>query len=150
MIIDNIRNALHYYALSKGIESGLKFLETHDPANLELGRHEIDGDDCFALVMEYESKPIEKGVWEAHKRYIDIQYVAKGVEVIGYADINDLTVSREYDEKADVMFLEGSGDMITVKEGVFAIFAPHDAHMPQVALEEPLMVRKVVVKVRAM
>ncbi|MCE5315422.1 MAG: YhcH/YjgK/YiaL family protein [Armatimonadota bacterium] len=148
MIIDNIKNASRYYALGQGIESGLRFLQDQDTASLALGRYEIDGDNCFAMVQEYQTKPEENGVWEAHKRYIDIQYVASGVENIGYTNIDNLTVSRDYDETADVMFLRGCGDLIELKAGSFAILAPQDAHMPQIAVQKPALVKKVVVKAR--
>jgi len=149
MIVDNIRNASLYYSFSKELVSALKFLETQDLKSLSIGRHEIDGDNCFALVQEYDSKPIEQGKWEAHRRYIDVQYVVDGTERMGYADIRTLTVTQEYDESKDAMLLAGDGDMLTFKAGSFAVFAPEDAHMPQIAVTEPQKMRKIVVKVRA-
>ncbi|MCL5104984.1 MAG: YhcH/YjgK/YiaL family protein [Armatimonadetes bacterium] len=148
MVADNIRNAQHYYGLGKGIECGLKFLQTQDIPGLDLGRHEIDGDNCFAIVMEYDSKPIEQGVWEAHRRYVDIQYIAEGVERIGYADIKGLSVSKEYDDTKDAELLAGDGNMMVFKTGTFGIYMPHDGHMPMVAAGQPSKVRKVVVKVK--
>ncbi|MCL5104375.1 MAG: YhcH/YjgK/YiaL family protein [Armatimonadetes bacterium] len=149
MIVDNISNAGLYFGLGKGIESGLKFLQTQDISKLGLGKHVIDGDDCFALVMEYDSKPVEQGIWEAHRRYIDIQFVVKGTERIGYANIGDLAVSKEYDEANDGVLFTGEGDSVTLSSGAFAIYYPHDGHMPSLAVDKPARVRKVVVKVKA-
>lgn len=148
MIADNIRNASQYYGLGGNIEKGLKFLAETDLSKLELGRHEIDDTECFAIVMEYETKPLESCVWEAHRKYTDIQFIASGEEKIGYADIETLTVTQPYDETKDAELLAGEGDILTFKAGTFAIFTPEDAHMPLVAVNGPGHVRKIVIKVR--
>ena len=148
MIIDNLGNAHMYKQLSHGIRTGLEFLERKDLNDLSTGRHDILGDACYAMVNCYDSKPVEQGVWEAHRRYIDIQYILGGREMMGYADIQRLKVCREYDEAQDYLLLEGKGDFVLAEEGSFLIFAPQDAHMPGVAVDSPEPVRKIVVKVR--
>ena len=114
---------------------------------LAAGRHAIDEDRIFALVQDYETKPREAGRWEAHRRYCDVQFVASGVEFIGVAPLDGMRVVEAYDEAKDVAFFEGEGDLVTLRAGSFAIFWPHDAHMPGVAAGGPTAVRKVVVKV---
>jgi regulator of protease activity HflC (stomatin/prohibitin superfamily) len=47
----------------------------------------------------------------------------------------------------DLQKLKGTGDFFTVPAGTFAIFWPHDGHMPDVALKSPQPVKKAVVKV---
>ena len=36
---------------------------------------------------------------------------------------------------------------MTIGGGYFAIFFPQDGHMPQLSVDEPMMVKKVVVKI---
>jgi YhcH/YjgK/YiaL family protein len=148
MIVDSLKHAEKYLAISPRLSAALKFLQTADVATLPTGKHVIDGDDVYALVMDYQSKPISEGFLEAHRKYIDVQYVASGVERIGYVDLAK-TVPGEYDEAKDFLKAEGTASMVVIDAGTFAVFFPHDAHMPCIAVDQPTAVRKVVVKVRA-
>ena len=149
---DNIKNANLYYNISKNIEIGLKYLETTDFSDLESGKYEIKGNEIYALVQDYESKPIEEGKFEAHRKYTDIQYIVKGEEQMGVADLNDFNEATTYSEEKDIIFLSPKCDckseFVRVKSGEFAIFEPQDAHMPSIAIYSPEYVKKVVVKVK--
>lgn len=147
MIIDVLENAQLYAGLHSRIELGLNFLKSNNFSEMEPGKYEIDGKNVFALVQGYQTKPRDAGVWESHRRYIDIQYVAEGMERIGYANLKTLTPSQPYDKENDFELFKGHGDFLTVNAGTFAIFAPQDAHMPCIAIQEPLQVKKVVIKV---
>lgn len=147
MIIDKLSNASMYYALSPRLERALRFLEVLDPATAATGRHEIAGEQVFALVQEYDSKPMAEGFWEAHRLYMDVQYVASGVEQIGYAHVDSLH-SGEYDAAKDFLPLSGEGQFLQVSAGFFMILGPQDAHMPGMAAGESVPVKKIVVKVR--
>jgi uncharacterized protein, YhcH/YjgK/YiaL family len=147
MILDNIKNAHLYYNVSDRLALGLKYLQETDLASLEPGKYEIDGKNVYAAVSAYDSRPVEQGKWEAHKNYIDIQYIISGEEKMGYAHIADMASSTEYNDVKDVEFYKGNGDFFTVKAGFFAVFAPEDVHMPNIAVNEPSAVKKVVVKV---
>ena len=148
MILDRIENASLYYPLGGRIETALRALQTDKVAHAGIGRLELQGSDLFALVQEYPTRPRELGKWEAHRRYIDVQYVASGTEVIGHTPVSSLIVTEAYSEKEDIAFFSGEGSFLTVSEGMFAIFFPHDAHMPCLALTTPGPVRKIVLKVR--
>jgi YhcH/YjgK/YiaL family protein len=104
------------------------------------------------MVQRYRTKPVTDAVWEAHRRYIDIQYVAEGNERIGYAHLDDeLPVRKVYDAEKDYALYEANGDFLAVTAGSFAIFAPHDIHAPGLAINGPESlsdVCKVVVKCR--
>jgi YhcH/YjgK/YiaL family protein len=146
MIVDTLDNALLYFALGDGIKKGLLYLAGTDFLKLEPGRHDIEGDQLFAMVQEYQTKPLEQGKWEAHRRYWDIQYVVMGAEQIHYANLGHLSAG-EYDAEKDFLGLKGSGDQVTLREGMFAILSPQDAHMPGMAQGPSVTVKKVVVKV---
>jgi YhcH/YjgK/YiaL family protein len=124
----------------------LEFLRDTDVLSLPLGRHDLDGDRLFALVQEYTTKPAEQCRWEAHQRYCDVQFVARGSERIGVANIDRMAVEEPYNSDRDISFFMGSGDLITLTAGSFAIFAPQDVHMPCIVAGTSEPVRKIVVK----
>jgi len=144
MIIDRIENAGLYRGLGHQLEMALKAARIPR----EPGRYDLNGDTLFALVQQYQTKPLADGKWEAHRKYIDVQYVEKGIERIGWAPVGTLDVTEPYDEGRDIAFYNGSGDFVTVRAGTFVILFPNDAHMPGITVDTPSPVKKVVVKVR--
>jgi len=147
MIIDHIHNSQLYAKLGSRIAAAFKYLAETDFSMIAPGKYVVDGNNIYAIVQQYETKPANEGKWEAHRKYIDIQYIVSGEEQMGYAHINSLRVSETYNEEKDCLFLEGSGSMLHCKSGMFVLFAPDDAHMPCLADGAPSMVRKVVMKV---
>jgi YhcH/YjgK/YiaL family protein len=147
MILDNLKNAHLYTNVSERIALGLKYLQETDLDALEVGKYEIDGTNVFASVMAYDSRTLDLGKWEAHKKYIDIQYIISGAEKMYYSNISNMVETTEYNEVKDIMFYKGEGDALTVREGNFAIFFPEDVHMPNIAVDAPAAVKKVVVKI---
>lgn len=147
MILDNIKNASLYYNLSERIQLGLKYLQETDLSKLEPGKYEIDGTNVYAAVSSYETRTMDLVKWEAHKKYIDIQYIIEGTEKMGYSYITEMNSPTEYNEAKDVLFYQGNGDFVTVRSGNFAIFFPEDVHAPNMAVDTPSAVKKVVVKV---
>ncbi len=144
MITDQITNASSYYGINPRIEAALQFLSATDLNSLEPGRYDIDGDQVFALVQDYNTKLIEDGFLEAHRKYIDVQFVAKGRELMGYTAVAQ---PGPYDEEKDLIVLEGQAEMLKFAAGTFMIFLAGEAHMPCIADGESSSVRKVVVKV---
>ncbi len=147
MILDELRNASLYRSISPRMAQALDFLQKTDFASLAPGKHVVDGENVFALVLSLETKPMKLAFWEAHRRYIDVQYIFEGAERMGRADIRALKTDGEYVAEKDLQKLKGKGDFFTVPAGSFAIFWPHDGHMPDVAIKDPQPVKKVVVKV---
>ena len=144
MIVDNIKNYLTYN-LSEKLNAGLKYLHDTDFKNLENGNYDIIKDEVYAIVQDYNTKEI--GQLEAHREYIDIQYIVKGSERIGISTLDNQTPSTEY--KPDIIFYKDNAtDFITMCENDFAIFYPQDLHMPCIMINEPKYVKKVVVKVK--
>ncbi len=149
MVTDTINNADLYKALGPRFAAGLEFLKRSDLATLPLGKHEILGSDCFALVQEYNSRTQAESKWEAHRVHADIQFVVSGKEYIGYAPIETVNVTHEYDAKNDYLLGEAKGTYVKMAPGMFTILWPQDAHSPGVAQnDEPEKMRKVVVKVK--
>jgi YhcH/YjgK/YiaL family protein len=146
MIIDSINNYKNYENLGIKILLALDHISTTDFDSKEPGRYDIDGDNLFVMVNDYQTKNSDESEFEAHRKYIDVQYIAKGTEWIGYAPLAGQTVTTEYNDDRDVVFFEGEPSFVKLDKGMFAIFFPEDLHMPGTG--EGDHVRKVVVKVR--
>jgi YhcH/YjgK/YiaL family protein len=146
MIIDQIERANSYAYLGEGFEKAMNFLYDHRNGDLELGRYEISDDD-YAMVQSYETKPIEECHFEAHKRYIDVQYSISGSEGISWA-LTDHLHQADYDEKKDFIRLEGKGDIFPLTAGNFFILFPSDAHQPKIMIGKSEQIRKIVLKIR--
>jgi len=148
MILDTLPQWRRYASLNPRFAKAFAFLEQVTPAVAD-GRHEIDGDAVFALVQRYDTRPVA-GQPEAHRRYIDIQFIVAGREVIQWAPLASLSeVTKPYDDAKDAGFFTPGGAMVPVRvaAGQFAILLPDDAHAPCCAWAEPEPVVKVVVKV---
>ncbi len=148
MVFDRLKNAQQYFPLGERIEKALKYLVDTDFENVEPGTYEIDGENIFAIVQLYNTKPSSSTKWESHRKYIDIQYMVSGKEKMGFTDSQKVIVLQEYHAGNDISFHKGEGNYLIADEGHFAIFFPADIHMPQVAINIPHEVKKVVVKVR--
>lgn len=147
MILDHLSHAELYYGVGARFERGLRWLRDNDLASMAPERYEIAGDNVFAMVQEYDSKPMSDGFWEAHRAYADIQLVVAGHEQMGVAPIEQMQVG-DYDESRDFVAVDGEGLFVPMSAGQFMILWPQDVHMPQMAAGTPSPVKKVVVKVK--
>lgn len=147
MIIDRLPNAYRYRSLNRGIDRAIEFLQRPDLSSLAAGRYDIDLDRVYALVSEYTSSPMGERRWEAHRRYLDLHYMIRGTERIGYSPVSQMQIET-YDEGKDMLWLSGTGEYLTLLRDHFMLLCPEDAHMPGVADGEPIDVRKIVVKIQ--
>jgi YhcH/YjgK/YiaL family protein len=147
MIFDTLDNHVRYAGLGHDLPRALKFLAETDLAALPIGRIDIDGDNLYAMVQEYVTKPVEQGLWEAHRKYIDVQYMLSGQERMGFANLRAMQLG-EYVPEKDFQPMTGNGNFVDVFAGAFVIFFPEDGHMPGLRVDVPEPVRKVVLKVR--
>ncbi len=148
MILDTLDRAGRYGALAPALSEAFHWLGGADPHSLEAGRHEIDGERLFVLVQSYLTEEASQRRLEAHRRYLDIQYVARGREIIYWAPEPGLPVIQEYDPDGDILFLDGEPQAeLRVGTGSFALFLPGDAHKPRCRWEASEEVRKLVLKV---
>lgn len=149
MIFDNIKNRAIYEKMNDRFTTAFDFIEKVTKEGAELGRYELLGKDVYAMVQEYVPNA-DSGIFEAHKNYIDIQYILSGKEYMECAKEEDCEISKPYDPEKDIALYtcEGYRQCVECTEGDFAIFYPHDVHKPGVKLFESRLVKKIVVKVR--
>lgn len=147
MIKDKLVNAETYYGLSERLKKGFEWLKSVNLKNINDGKYLIDGEDIYANVQSYETK--DNAPYEAHRKYIDIQYMISGCEKVGVAEYTDCSVSEGYNPEKDVEFLicNVCDSFEVLEEGSFLIFYPQDAHQPSLNPDRKLFVKKVIVKV---
>jgi YhcH/YjgK/YiaL family protein len=150
MILDRIENANLYSALNAGFAKAFDVLRDKTLLQKEDGKYLVDGDKIYYTIQRYTTKPITEGKLETHRKYIDIQFLLSGVELLGYAPLKGLTVAEEYNSQKDIEFFETSKEITKVKlePGLFCILFPDDAHLPGCHFNGSSDVRKVVIKIR--
>ncbi|BAV05275.1 YhcH/YjgK/YiaL family protein [Filimonas lacunae] len=148
MILDSLSNAQRYYCLGPKFVKAFQYLEQTDFSTLAKGKYEIDGTDIFAIVNEYDTIDVTGEQMEAHKKYIDIQYMVTGEELIGHDFLQQQTPSKAYDEEKDFMLFGEKPSFFTrLAQNHFAVFFPTDLHMPNLRVAEAIPVKKIVMKV---
>jgi len=137
---------------SPAIEKALRFLRDARACPPADGRTAIDGEKIYAMIQSYESRDRTAPTFEAHRRYIDLQYILEGREVIGWSPIEYLSITDPYSEDKDVMLGKVEpihAALMPAQTGRLFVLFPEDAHAPGLAIDRPEPVRKIVVKVQA-
>jgi biofilm protein TabA len=151
MIVDRIENYAKYMHLPSGIVRAIEYIGSTDFTHVENGQYELDGKKLVSIVMRYKTKQLENAIWESHRKYIDVQFMAGGNERFGYAPMSSAPpITTPYNEDKDVIFYEPGTEMHDAPMGTFMIFYPDDIHAPSLAFGNPPIsseVVKVVVKV---
>ncbi len=149
MIIDRVEY-YNCYPYGSAWNTAFEFLGALTPGAEET-KYEIQGDDVYAIIASYNTKESHK--FETHKKYVDIQCLLEGQEVVESTALNGLTVDTPYDPEKDVELYVKADSRTTISylmPGIFIAFFPHDAHMPGVSVGgSPSFVKKVVVKIKA-
>lgn len=117
---------------------------------VEDGKYDFS-DGSFAAVSSYETKMRKDSCFEAHKKYIDVQLMLKGREIIA---VEHIDVMHKYeclkpfeDGDLELFALNDEGFDNVITEGEFVILRPEDGHMPGVCIGAPSPVQKVVFKI---
>jgi YhcH/YjgK/YiaL family protein len=150
MIFDSLHYRSRYRTLPSGLWTALDYLAGSDFDRLDDGRYQLEGDRLFAIVSRYATKLPGDAVWESHRKYVDVQYVVRGVERLGYVPLDRAPeIKTPYQAEQDVVFYQPGTDSLRFAAGQFAILFPEDIHAPGLAVdrETPSEVLKVVVKV---
>ncbi len=154
MIHDAFARIAVYRTLSGPLTTAIDYIQTLGLAGLSampIGKHLIEGDRVFASVMEYATKSSAEARWESHRKYVDVQIMLAGDEQMRVADVTTMKEKSPYDAEKDATFFHppAASNVVVVAAGQFAIFFPHDAHQPSLAIAGPTTIRKVVFKVMA-
>jgi YhcH/YjgK/YiaL family protein len=150
MILDTIDNTRLYVGLHAGFAKAFEILTDKTLSQKEDGKYAVDGENIYYTIQRYTTKPLNEGKFEAHRKYIDIQFLLAGVEILGYAPLKGLTTAEEYSPQKDIAFFNTPEDItkVILEPGLFCILFPDDAHLPCRQLAGPADVLKVVIKIR--
>ena len=132
MILDTLAQADRYAPIHPGFAAAFQFLRTAKFADLATGRNEIDGDRLYVVMNRQPGRGRADAKFEAHRRYIDIQFGISGTDVMGWRALADCTrPTAAFDDSKDVWFFEDPAETwLVVPPGSFAIFYPDDVHAP--------------------
>lgn len=145
MILDTLDNAERYYSLHARFKQAFDWFHSQRLADLPDGRQEIAGDRLYATVMRENGRGQAVAKYETHRKYIDIQYLVSGFDLMGWAHLVPDLKSTGYEAAKDCEFYEVAPTLwVPVPAGTFTIFFPEDAHAPMAGT---VPMQKVVVKV---
>lgn len=147
MILDTLENSGLYESINPLFRKAFAYLKETDFFALENGKYFVEGEALFAIVQEYETKSDADAKLEAHKKYIDVQYVVSGEELIGLSSLQGQAPCKEYDAENDYALYDEPCSFIKLSKGQFAILFPQDLHKPGIKISTPEKVKKVVMKV---
>ena len=137
------------WKMEQKLVRALEIIEGLDWDTVACGRYDVD-DELYYMVQEYETKFPNEARYEAHEKYVDIQYIVKGTERMEFADAAKLKVTEAYNPKTDVKFFEEPKviDASIVEAGDYRIFYPEDAHRPGLCVNHtPAKVKKILAKI---
>jgi YhcH/YjgK/YiaL family protein len=148
MIFDHLNQAHLYQVLGSRFQIAFQYLRRFDPLTPP-GKVILSGEDVYAVVQGYVTSPAQERAWEAHRRYVDVQYMVTGEELIYHSPLDRLEVTKAYDGTADYELLRGPDlQCVHLRAGYFGIFFSQDGHKPGCTMAEPSKISKVVIKVR--
>ena len=110
----------------------------------------LRGDEMFAMVQGYETKPILEGDIEIHRRYADIHSLILGNESVYYSPIKLLEQKQDFTPTSDDVLYSFQQDQsipFHLSPGIFALFFPEEGHMPAINNGRPEKVKKVLIKI---
>ena len=143
MIICPWKDILRYAPIVPGLEEAFEkvnALTSLEPATYPL---ECGG---RVLVQNITTKPAEGAILEAHKNFLDIQYILECGETMGWAPLETLEPAKPYNDVKDVWHFAGSCDLVDIRPGYCYVVYPEDAHAPGVHRDVEKQYKKIVVK----
>jgi biofilm protein TabA len=147
MIFDILANADRYNRVHPRFAECFAFLRNADLVNLPMGKHSLGDTGCQVIVGEATPKTREIAQLEGHRKFIDIQYMVSGEEMIGYVSRARCS-EKPYDEARDFQELSGPAEYLTLRPGSIGIYFPEDGHQPGVETGSYQgIIRKIVIKV---
>jgi biofilm protein TabA len=151
MILGSIHNLeTDKPTLARALVQGLEYLKSTDFSKLGDGRYEIGDGSMYNIIQEYRTSPPEEKKAETHRKYIDIQYIYEGEEMIGFAPVNPINeILEDLLAEKDALFYKtvANETAMVLAKGMYAVFFPTDIHRPGCNSGGGTMVKKVVLKI---
>ncbi len=143
MIVCPFKDLARYTAIIPGLEEAVKTIQ--ELTDLEPRVVPLSGGNRI-IIQNYTTRPAADGRPEAHRQFLDVQYILEGEECVGWADVAALTPDGAFDPANDIGFYTGHTDLVRVGAGYCYVVFPEDAHMPATAVAEPMACKKMIIK----
>lgn len=147
MIYDKLNNIGCYKGLNKNLDTAIDFILSNDLTTLPLGQTTVDGRNVYINCMETKTGLINDKQYEVHQEYMDIQITLLGAEriIIGDKENMEMNVCNS-EEDCSLGQCSPLADCM-ISPGSFIICMIGEPHMPGVALQQPIPIKKCVFKV---
>lgn len=145
MIVCQFSDLSRYAAIIPGLQEAVEAVNAM--TQWKVGTIPLSGGNRI-LVQEGQTRPAQGGRCEAHRKYLDVQYIVEGEETMGWAPLGALTPAEEFNEEKDCGFYTGPVEFVRIPAGKCYVVFPEDAHMPGVSLDQPHSYRKLVMKLK--
>ena len=146
MWIGNIETIEACNLVSKqDVEQMKCFFRENDIQKLPCGTYKL-AENNFVNVFEYDTKE-NNGLYEAHKKYVDIHYVIDGEECVFYAE-KFSQIKQSYDEVKDYYLgIVNDAKNLCLSGEKMVVFDIDEPHKAGVLLDNSSYVRKAVFKI---
>lgn len=140
MIVDVIENIDRY--------KGLELLKKFKGGMYHKGKFSMDEEAIFGIGLEYDTKEATEGLWEAHRKYLDVHLILEGEEKIHVSDIIHCKPTMDFDNENDYQLFDATMEQeIVLKKGDFLALYPNEVHKTAVKVTDVVSVKKVVFKI---
>lgn len=145
MIICPFKDLKRYLPLIEGLEEAMEMANA--VTDFSGSSTPLSGGNRMN-VMELDTIPVQGRPGEAHRKYMDIQYIVEGEEIMGWAPLEQLQLVGEFDEEGDIGRYDGSWEFFRIDAGNCYVVFPEDGHLPSGCFEKPCHVKKIVLKIK--
>lgn len=132
MILDSVQHMESYAGSLPALLKVVDYLKRVERVGLPEEKEYIDGDNLIVIPGTGYGKKASEALLEAHNVYADVQVCFGAGETFGWKNraACDSQID-EFDEEKDIVFYKDTpSTFVTVRQGEFVIFMPHDAHAP--------------------
>lgn len=115
---------------------------------LSLGMHVVN-EGFFYKVIEYITTGEPEKLYESHRRFVDIQLLISGEEMLQVIDIDRMLIAQHYDVDKDCILYNPIANMsgTILRPGSIMILYPRDGHRSMSISDKGCMVKKIVGKI---
>ena len=145
MIVCPFEDLKRYIPVIPGLKDAMDAIDAMK--GWEVGTTQLSGGNRI-MAMEGTTGGTEGRQCEAHRLYLDLQYIVEGEETVGWAPLDKLTLSGTFSTEKDIGMYDGAVDFMRIPAGNCYVVFPEDGHMPGVSLDGPHNYKKMVVKLR--
>ncbi|WP_114766027.1 YhcH/YjgK/YiaL family protein [Vibrio rhodolitus] len=149
MFKGNLSELSNYQHLPTKLLSVIEQVKQRIYDSVENGRYPIEGDDVFFFVVDDNTQELSDRRSECHRKYVDVQILLAGEERYGYSLQPFQSLAEDLLDAKDIAFSEDLIDEQFADLNVhdFIIFNVAQPHRPLIAINQPMPVRKAIIKV---